>query len=332
MNKWTALLIGLGLLLAASLVTGFALAGDRTDAPDGGDEEPPGNPPPVPSDEGIDPGECNLVHSINACLGDAAPTDIPVSDYMGVLTQALFDLQQRLSLDHIGSLRMAELESVTWPSSCLGVALPPNIVCDQVIVPGFRIVLEADRGLHTYHTSSDRVVYAGGIAWSHLSEVQAASGVTPVPPPPVPPPSAMVESTDSSFSIGVIELAIALGLFVLTVGLVVGGVVVYRRTNEAVERRAAAVAVAAGFLVLATVVLAGVVSGSASVMWPLPFIQLGLLGTAFWLWMLVDCAINEPTAGNDKLIWVLIILLAQVLGAALYLLVRRPQRLAGARS
>ena len=326
MNKWTTLLIGLALLLAASLGAGFALAGDRTDAPDGGDEEPPGNPLPVPSDEGIDLGECNLVHSINACLGDAAPTDIPVSDYMGVLTQALFDLQQRLGLDHIGSLQMAELEKVTWPNSCLGVALPPNIVCDQVIVPGFRIVLEADRGLHTYHTSSDRVVYAAGMVWSHLSEVQATSGVTPVPPPPV------VGSTGSSFSIGVIELAIALGLFALTVGLVVGGVVVYRRTNEAVERRAAAVAVAAGFLVLATVVLAGVVSGSASVMWPLLFIELGLLGTAFWLWMLVDCAINEPTAGNDKLIWVLIVLLAQVLGAALYLLVRRPQRLAGARS
>lgn len=171
MNKWTTLLIGLVLLLVASLGAGFALAGDRTDTPGGGYEEPPGNLPPIQSDDGIDPGECNLVHNISACLGGAAPTDIPVSDYMGVLTQALFDLQQRLSLDHIGSLRMAELESVTWPSSCLGVALPPNIVCDQVIVPGFRIVLEADRGLHTYHTSSDRVVYAWGVVWSHLSEV-----------------------------------------------------------------------------------------------------------------------------------------------------------------
>ena len=143
----------------------------------------------------------------------------------------------------------------------------------------------------------------------------------------------MVESTSSSFSsISVVELAIALGMLVLTVALVVGGVVVYRRTSEAIERRAAAVAVGGGFLVLATVVLAGVLSASASVMWPLLFIELGLLGTAFWVWMLIDCALNEPTAGNDKLIWVLVILFAQVLGAILYLLVRRPQRLAEARS
>ena len=142
-----------------------------------------------------------------------------------------------------------------------------------------------------------------------------------------------VESTDSSFSsISVVELAIVLTMFVLTVAVVVGGVVVYRRTNEAVERRAGAVAVAGGLLILVTIVLAGVVPAAASVMWPLVFIELGLLGTTFWVWMLVDCAINEPRDGNDKLIWVLIILFAQVLGATLYLLVRRPQRLATARS
>ena len=182
MRKWTALLIGLTLLLAASLGAGLAWAGDRTDTPDGGYEEPPGNPPPVQSDDDIDPGECNLVHNINACLGGAAPTDIPMSDYMGVLTQALFDLQRRLSLEHIGSLRMDELERMTWPNSCLGVALPPNVVCAQVIVPGFRIVLEAGGALHTYHTSGDRVVYVG------LRDVHGTSGTAPPPPTPVLPP------------------------------------------------------------------------------------------------------------------------------------------------
>ena len=81
-------------------------------------------------------------------------------------------------------------------------------------------------------------------------------------------------------------------------------------------------------MVLATLVVGVVVSAPASAIWALLFIQLGLLGTAFWVWMLLDCAINEPTDGNDKLIWVLIILFAQVIGATLYLLVRRPQRLA----
>ena len=43
--------------------------------------------------------------------------------------------------------------------------------------------------------------------------------------------------------------------------------------------------------------------------------------------MLMDCALKEPSTGNDKLVWVVIILFAQVLVAALYLLVRRPRRL-----
>ena len=50
----------------------------------------------------------------------------------------------------------------------------------------------------------------------------------------------------------------------------------------------------------------------------------------FWIWMLVDCATNEPSEGNDKLVWTLIVLFANVLGAAAYYLVRRPQRQAKA--
>ena len=46
----------------------------------------------------------------------------------------------------------------------------------------------------------------------------------------------------------------------------------------------------------------------------------------FWIWMLVDCATNEPSEGNDKLVWTLLVLFANVLGAAAYYLVRRPQR------
>lgn len=51
-----------------------------------------------------------------------------------------------------------------------------------------------------------------------------------------------------------------------------------------------------------------------------------LAGTAFWIWMLIDCATNEPPSGNDKLMWVLIILFAHMVGAIIYYFVRRPQR------
>ena len=136
----------------------------------------------------------------------------------------------------------------------------------------------------------------------------------------------------ASFSISVVQLAFALAMFGLSVALAVIGVVVYRRSNGGVERTAATVAVAGGALILATLVFGGAELLPRGAVWPLLFIELGLLGTAFWAWMLVDCALNEPTAGNDELIWILIILFAQVLGATLYLFVRRPQRLAMARS
>lgn len=52
----------------------------------------------------------------------------------------------------------------------------------------------------------------------------------------------------------------------------------------------------------------------------------GLLFLAFWIWMLVDCAVHEPSEGNDKIVWILIIVFLGVLGAFVYLVARRPQR------
>ncbi len=57
------------------------------------------------------------------------------------------------------------------------------------------------------------------------------------------------------------------------------------------------------------------------------FFALGIGGTVLWIWMIIDCATREPSEGNDKLIWILIILLTHLLGALIYLLVRRPQRI-----
>lgn len=51
-------------------------------------------------------------------------------------------------------------------------------------------------------------------------------------------------------------------------------------------------------------------------------------GTVFWVWALVDCATKEPATGNDKVIWILVIVFTHLLGALIYYLVRRPQRIA----
>jgi len=51
-----------------------------------------------------------------------------------------------------------------------------------------------------------------------------------------------------------------------------------------------------------------------------------MLAIVFWIWMLVDCATKEPSQGNDKVIWVLVIIFTHWIGALIYFLVRRPER------
>ena len=57
-------------------------------------------------------------------------------------------------------------------------------------------------------------------------------------------------------------------------------------------------------------------------------IALSLLTLAFWIWMLVDCATHEPGNSNDKIVWILVIVLAGFIGAVVYYFARRPTRLA----
>ena len=51
-----------------------------------------------------------------------------------------------------------------------------------------------------------------------------------------------------------------------------------------------------------------------------------ILLIAIWIWALIDCLRNEPSEGNDKIVWVLVIILLNGLGALIYLIVRRPER------
>ena len=57
---------------------------------------------------------------------------------------------------------------------------------------------------------------------------------------------------------------------------------------------------------------------------------ISVVGTAavfiFWIWLLIDCATKEPSDGNEKIVWIIIIALFPVLGALLYLFIRRPIR------
>ena len=58
-----------------------------------------------------------------------------------------------------------------------------------------------------------------------------------------------------------------------------------------------------------------------------PIALIGLLLSVLWVWMLIDVLTNEPSEGNDKVIWVLVIILTGGIGALIYYFVRRPERI-----
>lgn len=49
---------------------------------------------------------------------------------------------------------------------------------------------------------------------------------------------------------------------------------------------------------------------------------------AFWGWMVLDCAVEEPS-GADKIVWILILLIGNFIGAFLYYFARRRVRRLG---
>lgn len=70
--------------------------------------------------------------------------------------------------------------------------------------------------------------------------------------------------------------------------------------------------------------------------WPFAFVGgtmmlIALAAGLFWLWMIVDCLQRSdrgfPSKGaNDKLIWVLVLIFANFLGAILYYLLVKAKR------
>jgi hypothetical protein len=60
---------------------------------------------------------------------------------------------------------------------------------------------------------------------------------------------------------------------------------------------------------------------------PLVLLPFWLFG---WLWLfpLIDCLRNEPTTGNERTTWTLVCIFLGLIGGSIYLIVRRPQRIA----
>ena len=57
------------------------------------------------------------------------------------------------------------------------------------------------------------------------------------------------------------------------------------------------------------------------------FFCIGVLGTIFWIWMLVDAIRNKGLSDGEKVGWVLAIVFLHFLGSLLYFFIGRPKRL-----
>lgn len=74
----------------------------------------------------------------------------------------------------------------------------------------------------------------------------------------------------------------------------------------------------------------GFMIGIEEVLVVLVVIGIAIAAVVFWIWMLIDCATKEPNEGNTKVVWVIVIAITGIIGAAIYYFVRRPQRIAEA--
>jgi hypothetical protein len=52
-----------------------------------------------------------------------------------------------------------------------------------------------------------------------------------------------------------------------------------------------------------------------------------IIASIFWGWTLIDCVVKEPADYNDKIVWLLFIIFAPLLGAFAYYFFRRPERI-----
>ncbi|WP_417388015.1 PLDc N-terminal domain-containing protein [Gimesia sp.] len=59
----------------------------------------------------------------------------------------------------------------------------------------------------------------------------------------------------------------------------------------------------------------------------LSVIALVILQFVMWVWMLVDCLKYEPSTGNEKVIWILLMVFLGIFGSLLYYFIRRPERI-----
>ena len=96
--------------------------------------------------------------------GAASPTPTP-DGLPAVAAQHLLASQLGVNPDQVQTIG---IDPTDWPDTCLGIQLP-GIMCAQHVVPGYKILLEANNHTYEYHTGqngSDPVIVPSlNITW-----------------------------------------------------------------------------------------------------------------------------------------------------------------------
>jgi hypothetical protein len=87
-----------------------------------------------------------------AATGAAArPTGEQWKDAPVAALNAAADLAQRLKID-VNTITLVSVEKVDWSDACMGIQ-QPDVMCAQVITPGYKVILEANGQQYEYHTN-----------------------------------------------------------------------------------------------------------------------------------------------------------------------------------
>jgi hypothetical protein len=66
--------------------------------------------------------------------------------------------------------------------------------------------------------------------------------------------------------------------------------------------------------------MAGAGIGMILILW-----IIGLAAFVFWVWLIIDALVNEPTPA-DKILWFLVMFFLPIIGSIVYLIVRKGQQ------
>ena len=108
--------------------------------------------------------------------------------------------------------------------------------------------------------------------------------------------------------------------------LMVGAIAMMRRKNDRHTQLIGRTMLVGTITVIATLVLGGFEVLNRTAVSYLFIAELLLTVCGAWAIVLADAAMNEPRSGNDKVVWVIVIIFTGTVGALLYMTLRRPQR------